>query len=144
MDVLIPCRKFIEEITTPPYTVAYPYLRMSPDSYSIFDWQRPFAHFPKFAAHGVEECVQQVVQALGDDVGYKWLAVVLHGIDGQGWASVDSASLVSFVKRLKFEGITFTLVTEIMKRMEGEDDKCIIEFRKEVELDVVTPAEECA
>ena len=42
--------------------------------------------------------------------------------------------MATFVARLKDEGIIFTYVTEIAKRMEGKDDKCIIEFRKQVHV----------
>ena len=135
LDELGMCRQVVKELTAPPYLVAYPYLKMCQDSYGVFDWHRPFVHMPNIKKYGVEECVLQVVQALGEEDGtLKWLPLGFHGINGEGWQTVMSHDLKEFVDRLEDEGFGFLSTRSISEKMEGRHDKCIIEFRKEVRM----------
>jgi len=144
LDELGMCRQVIKEIAAPPYLVAYPYLKTSPNFYGVFDWQRPFVHMPDLKKYGVEECVAQVVQALGEEDGtLKWLPLGFHGINGEGWQTVSSLDLKEFVNRLVLdEDIGFISTQVIAQKMEEKNDKCIIEFRKEVRVGCKDTAED--
>jgi hypothetical protein len=131
LDDLLPCRQLIEEISPPPYTVAYPYLSKSFAAYSVFDWHRPFVFMPDIRKYGVSECLAQVLQAFETAKGsFAWIPIAFHGLDGEGWKSISGVELRTFVDLLAAEGVEFQAIQTIIQKMEGEDDKHVLEFRK--------------
>jgi len=115
--------EFIKELHGRPYIIAYPY-EITPKIFypSPFDWTRFGVIMPQFS------CDAYYLGQMVRREQVFWKQIVFHGLDGEGYASINSAEFAAFIEWLKEQPYEVKTMAEVYNEyIEGGKEPCLID-----------------